>query len=158
VAGDISTERQLKRRYGYGELLSPEDPLLPHVVNQARFSLHCLRWVRESAKRWAVAEFMERELRREDGEELIYDMDLRLQELARHMVAVRVDDNHWESGAMVGSHRILVGLLGPMSNEEYIDLTFEPGVVLTGMMPVIDVVEVSECYRVSPWPQAFATT
>lgn len=134
------------------DLLDIEDPLLPKLRRTAAKQAVALDWLLESAKHWAVGEFLRREERRENGETLIYDMDRRLSELARHQVAIWVneDQHFYNSGRLVG--RIYVGLLDPLCNAEYFNVSRGFGRTVGGMSRVLDVVELPAPFRVHSFP------
>lgn len=135
------------------ELLTVDDPLLPRLRAAAERDRGAFTWLMESAKRWALGEFLDRELREEDGEPVAYA----LRTLVNHQVAVRVDESQPFSKPPVRRHVIRVGLLCHESEEYesegcYLKLKLDDKDHFAGIVKIADVVELHSAFRLPTWP------
>lgn len=135
------------------ELLDIDDSLLPLVRDKAQEgNVEAHRWLLDSARRWAITEFMRREdARVRRGQPLDIDdgeIDRRMQDLALHQVAVLTYE---QAVARPDAERVYVGFLDEDSNYSYLRLWL-PGTPIAGLFLTRDVFELPSEYRVGRWP------
>lgn len=139
-----------------GDLLLYGDPLLEAVRKQAQTDPDAHEWLLDSARTWAVGEFIRREERREDAEHkrgFALDsssyVDERLDLLRLHQVALHAG---FKRAARATTETVQVGFLLADSTTSYLRLQVAHGAVRAGVYTVLDVFELPPEYRVGRWP------
>lgn len=138
------------------------DSLLPRLRRVAETSADAHAWLLESAKQWALIEFLRREERREEmGYSAPHGLEREVACQVGHQVAVRTA---WRAiGGSPGifgrpvaeRHAIKVGLLRPNSTTGYITMLVTATESFAGMMEVADIVEIHPDFRVRAWPTRY---
>lgn len=127
-------------------LLTPDDPLLPHVKRRAaKGDLECLSWVLGSARRWAIGEFARR-LDYEDHEWRCQpeQIQARVVSCRRKQAAVLV-----EAG---GKEHVYTGMCSGEMTEMFVRMQIAPGNYISGVYDISDVFELPPVWTVNPWP------
>ncbi len=138
------------------------DSLLPRLRRVALTSEAAHAWLLESAKQWALVEFLRREERREEmGYSAPHGLENEVACQVGHQVAVRTA---WReisgSPAIFGRpvadrYAVKVGLLRPGSEVGYITMLVSATESFAGMMEVGDIVEIHPDFRVRAWPTRY---
>lgn len=138
------------------------DPLLPRLRQIAATNVDAHAWLMESAKHWALAEFIRREERRDEmGYSGPVGLENEIDCQVGHQVAVRTA---WRSiggsptifgRSVTDRHAIKVGLLRRDSSPVYIAMWLVGNEDFAGMMEVQDIVELHPDFRLPRWPTSY---
>lgn len=153
------------------DVLLPGDPLIDAVRRHSARDVDAHEWLLDSARHWAVGEFLRREDRRDaalEGKGRVTALDLidiqhveeRIEALKLHQVAVhvewrRLDERVYEKhlrSLREFAETVYVGFLRSDATREYLSLQGARGEPKSGMLTTLDIFELPPEYRVKAWP------